>query len=126
MVKIALFGIIASILTLKIKSIRPEYSLVIGLVSSLFLAIYALDEMGKIIDLFGAIESYSGIPGTYIQILLKLVGISFLCEFASNICKDAGQATMAKQVEMAGNLSILVVSLPILESLLTTLERLMG
>ena len=33
---------------------------------------------------------------------------------------------MAKQVEMAGKLSILVVSLPILESLLTTLERLMG
>ena len=59
----------------------------------------------QIIDLFGAIESYSGIPGTYIQILLKLVGISFLCEFASNICKDAGQATMAKQVEMAGKLS---------------------
>ena len=126
MVKIALFGIIASILTLKIKSIRPEYSLVIGLVSSLFLAIYALDEMGKIIDLFGSIESYSGIPGTYIQILFKLVGISFLCEFASNICKDAGQATMAKQVEMAGKLSILVVSLPIFQSLLTTLERLMG
>ena len=66
MVKIALFGIIASILTLKIKSIRPEYSLVIGLVSSLFLAIYALDEMGKIIDLFGSIESYSGI--SWIQI----------------------------------------------------------
>ena len=57
MVKIALFGIIASILTLKIKSIRPEYSLVIGLVSSLFLAISALDEMGKIIDLCGSIES---------------------------------------------------------------------
>lgn len=126
MVKIALFGIIASILTLKIKSIRPEYGLVIGLVSSLFLAIYALDEMGQIIDLFDTIESYSGIPGTYIQILLKLVGISFLCEFAANVCKDAGQATMAKQVEMAGKLSILVVSLPILESLLTTLERLMG
>ena len=33
---------------------------------------------------------------------------------------------MAKQVEMAGKLSILVVSLPIFQSLLTTLERLMG
>ncbi|MDD4372070.1 MAG: SpoIIIAC/SpoIIIAD family protein [Anaerostipes sp.] len=59
------------------------------------------------------------------KILFKLIGISFLGDFVSNICLDAGQKTIAKQVEMLSKLSILIVSLPILESLIHMIEKLM-
>lgn len=55
--------------------------------------------MEKILTVFEMIRSYSKIPQSYFQILLKLIGISFICEFASNICKDAGQASIAKQID---------------------------
>lgn len=126
MIQAALFGIIASIAAMKIKSIRPEIGLAIGLVSSLILAMYGLKEMKQILDVFETIRSYSGISKSYFQILLKLIGISFLCEFASNICKDSGQATIGKQIEFIGKLSILVVSIPIFRTLLETVQKLMG
>lgn len=126
MIQAALFGIIASIAAMKIKSIRPEIGLAIGLVSSLMLAMYGLREMKQILDVFETIRSYSGISKSYFQILLKLIGISFLCEFASNICKDSGQATIGKQIEFIGKLSILVVSIPIFRTLLETVQKLMG
>lgn len=126
MIQAALFGIIAGMTAMKIKSIRPEIGLAIGIVSCFILAAYGLKEMKQVLEVFETIRSYSGIPKSYFQILLKLIGISFLCEFASNICKDSGQTAIAKQIEFAGKLSILVVSIPIFQGLLETLQKLMG
>lgn len=126
MIQAALFGIIASLTAMKIKAIRPEIGMVIGFLASIILAVYGLREMKQILDVFETIRSYSGIPKSYFQILLKLIGISFLCEFASNVCKDAGQASIAKQIEFIGKLAILVVSLPIFKSLLQTVQKLLG
>lgn len=119
MIKVAVFGIVASLIAMKIKTIRPEIAVVIAVISSILLAMYGLKQMEEILTVFDMIRSYSKIPQSYFQILLKLIGISFICEFASNICKDAGQASIAKQIEFAGKLAILIVGLPVFESLLT-------
>ena len=111
MIKVAVFGIVASLIAMKIKTIRPEIAVVIAVISSILLAMYGLKQMEEILTVFEMIRSYSKIPQSYFQILLKLIGISFICEFASNICKDAGQASIAKQIEFAGKLAILILSL---------------
>lgn len=126
MIQAALFGIVASLAAMKLKAIRPEIGLAIGLVSSMILALYGLKEMKEVLNVFETIRSYSGIPKSYFQIMLKMIGISFLCEFSSNICKDAGQATIGKQIEFVGKLSILIVSIPIFKALLETIQKLMG
>ena len=121
--KVAVFGIVASLIAMKIKTIRPEIAVVIAVISSILLAMYGLKQMEEILTVFKMIRSYSKIPQSYFQILLKLIGISFICEFASNICKDAGQASIAKQIEFAGKLAILIVGLPVFESLLGTIQN---
>ena len=126
MIKVAVFGIVASLIAMKIKTIRPEISVVIAVISSILLAMYGLKQMEEILTVFEMIRSYSKIPQSYFQILLKLIGISFICEFASNICKDARQASIAKQIEFAGKLAILIVGLPVFESLLGTIQKLLG
>ena len=90
MIKVAVFGIVASLIAMKIKTIRPEIAILIAVISSILLAMYGLKQMEEILAVFETIRSYSKIPKSYFQILLKLIGISFICEFASNICKDAG------------------------------------
>ena len=91
MIKVAVFGIVASLIAMKIKTIRPEIAVVIAMISSILLAMYGLKQMEEILTVFEMIRSYSKIPQSYFQILLKLIGISFICEFASNICKDADE-----------------------------------
>lgn len=126
MIKVAIFGIITSLITMKIKCIREEIAIVIAIVSSVMLAIYGIKEMEDILSVFDKIKTYSKIPDSYFQILLKLIGISFLCEFTSNICKDAGSNSIAKQIEFVGKLAILIVGLPIFESLLSMVGNLLG
>lgn len=126
MIKVAIFGIITSLITMKIKHIRPEISIVIAILSCIILALYGLKEMKTILAVFHTIKTYSKVPESYFQILLKLIGISFLCEFTSNICKDAGSPSIAKQIEFVGKLSILIVGLPIIQELLLMIQNLLG
>ena len=49
---------------------------------------------------------------------IKMVGITYVAEFATNICRDAGYAAIASQIEIFAKLSILVVSVPVLGAFL--------
>ena len=51
---------------------------------------------------------------SYIDVILKMIGIAYICRFSSDICKDAGCNAMASQVEMAGKITLILLSMPIL------------
>ena len=71
MIKVAVFGIVASLIAMKIKTIRPEIAVVIAMISSILLAMYGLKQMEEILTVFEMIRSYSKIPQSYFQILFK-------------------------------------------------------
>lgn len=65
-------------------------------------------------------QSFAAVDQTYITLILKMVGITYVAEFAMNICKDAGYAAVGNQIELFAKLSILVLSIPVLTVFLET------
>ena len=61
----------------------------------------------------------------YIKILFKLLAIAYICQIASNICEDLGYRSISFQIETIGKVSILLLSIPIIQSLLETVEYLL-
>lgn len=59
MIKVAVFGIVASLIAMKIKTIRPEIAVVIAVISSILLAMYGLKQMEEILTVFEMIRSLS-------------------------------------------------------------------
>lgn len=57
----------------------------------------------------------------YIETILKIIGIAYIAEFASQITKDAGQGAIASKIEMAGKILILAMAIPILTVLIETI-----
>ena len=55
-----------------------------------------------------------------------MIGIAYLAEFASGICKDAGYSFLAGQIELAGKLTILTISLPVMLAVFDTLKSVLG
>lgn len=68
------------------------------------------------------VQSYIKINSVYISALMKMIGITYIAEFASGICKDAGYGSLGSQIEIFGKLSILAVSMPILLALMETVQ----
>ena len=61
-----------------------------------------------------------------IQVLLKIIGITYISEFAADICRDAGCSAVAGQIGVFAKLSILAVSMPIVSALLQTVQNFLG
>lgn len=125
-VKIAVLAITGAFLISQMKNLKPEYGQVLLMAMGVFLFFFALTYLEAIKEILGTITEKITIRKTYLAILMKMTGTAYVCEFASNLCKDAGCQTIASQVEMIGKLSMLLLSIPILTSLTETIGQLFG
>ena len=123
-VKIAVVAIVCSLLVMHIKNLKSEYGQLLLLAVGVFLFFFAFEYLKNIAGLLEELAAQITIRKTYLMILLKMIGIAYVCEFASNLCKDAGCQTIATQVEMIGKLSMLFISTPIITSLMEMITKL--
>ena len=120
--KIVLMGLAAVLLALQLKQTKPEYGIYISIAVGVFVMAYAASQLTVITEGLQKIAAFISVDMQYLTILFKVIGIAYLCEFASNICKDSGYQSIAGHVELAGKLTILVMSMPIIMSLLDTVQ----
>lgn len=123
MVKVAVIGIIAVFLAMAVKKDKQEFAMLIILAASLIILGLALSKVDDVINLIHMAEQYLGNNSIYISILLKMAGITYVAEFSSNLCKDAGFGAVGNQIEFFGKIMIIAVSMPVIKSLLQTISE---
>jgi stage III sporulation protein AD len=124
--QIAGLGIIASLVLLLLRKERPELALGATLAAGLLLFFAVLPKISTVISVFGGMASESGLEPLYFGIILKVLAISYVADFASAICRDAGEELMATRVEMAGKVLVLVSALPIVQEVLNVIRSLLA
>ena len=126
MIRIVAIGVVAAILAAWVKTIKPEYALWVTLAAGVFLGLSAILKLETIVAELRFLQEYFSAYGSYFKLLIKIVGITYLAEFSADLCKDAGANTLASQIELFGKLSILVLCMPIMTSLLETIDYFLG
>jgi len=125
-IRVGIISIVGVLLALQLKNQKTEYGIYMGIGVGLILISMGIDSLVEIVSQMKILSAYLGQHGNYIGILLKVVGITYLCEYSGAICKDAGFHTIAGQVEMIGKLYVLVSGMPILVAVIEEMERFMG
>lgn len=125
-VKIALFGVTASVLILFMKSCKSEWTFFISLAAGTLLAVYLLGFLIDLSEILSTWEQYLGDVSDYMGILWKALGITYLCEFASGVCKDSGNTLIAGQIELCGKVAVMLLGMPVLWALLQTVTGYYG
>lgn len=123
--KVALIGIVGILIAIQFKSQKPEYSLYIAFAVSLIIFTYAVQALEMVLKQIESLKLILSGSGSYISILLKVVGITYLCEFASGICRDAGYSAISGQIEVFGKLTVLFAGLPILFAVIEYIQGFM-
>ena len=126
MLKIAIAGITGVLLAVQLKSVRPEYSIYLGMATSVILFFYGMSRLSFVVETIQTMKQYLPISDVYIRVLLKIIGVTYVAEFSAAICKDAGFQAVAGQIEVFSKLVILAVSMPVLQALLETINGLIG
>lgn len=108
-----------------LKKDKPEYAVLVILLTSLFLALRVIGALEIVIEEIRNWNTLLGDKSQYVYLLLKLIGITYLCELASNLCKDAGYGTLSNHIELFGKITIMVSGLPVLKLMIEMLEDMM-
>lgn len=122
LVKVVFLVIAGVMLAIQFKSQKPEYGLYIGLAVGILVFGYALRQVAAVTTQLGKLRSYLGGAESYMAILLKVIGITYICEFSADICKDAGYQTVAGQIEVLGKLSVMFAGLPVLFAVIEQIQ----
>lgn len=122
-VQAGILGVAGALLAIQFKSGKTEYGIYMSVGISLFLFLSIVGRLEEIVDAVRQISGRIDMDISYIGTLLKMLGVTYVAEFSSGICKDSGYQTIASQIEIFGKLTILVMSLPVLLALLQTIQE---
>lgn len=123
MINIALIGIISITMAIIFKKQREEFSLYIAIGASMLILILGIGKLEVILDAINRLQGYIRLNSAYVGILIKIVGITYVTEISSSLCKDSGYQSIGDQIELVGKLSILAISMPILLAILDTINN---
>ena len=116
--------IAGTFLALQFQNTRKEYGIYLGIAVSIFLFLGMSQNLSVIRETLELVGSFVKIDAVYLTAMLKILGVTYLAEFAAAICKDAGYQTIAGQIEVFARLSILAIGMPILKALLLAIREL--
>ena len=119
MVQIGMIGVLGALLAIQFKGGKTEYGVAVSIV--LFLCI--VDRLEIFVRTIDEISRYISVDTGYLSTMLKMIGITYISEFSSSICKDTGYQTIAVQIEVFSKLTILAMGMPILLALLETIQE---
>lgn len=125
LIKIGVLGILGVMVAVQFKATRPEYGIYMGLVISILIFAYAVRQFSTVLEQFALIRQFLGNSQNYLTILLKITGVTYVCEFSAAICKDAGYGAVAEQIEILGKLSVMFAGLPILFAVMEQIQTFM-
>ena len=121
--QIVAFGLVATFIIVLLKQYKSEYAIYASVIAGATLLIFAVSKVGTIINLLENLVDTVGINKEFFKILLKITGIAYLVEFASNMCKDAGESAISSKIELAGKPLIVTLSIPIISTLVETITE---
>ena len=116
-------GLIGAILSILLRNSKPEFSMLIPVVVSFTVLACAMPYLIRITEELSRMASSAGINSSYMRIVIKVIGISYLLCITAELCKDAGENAIAAKIELGGKLIILAMAIPIINSLLNLVKE---
>ncbi|HCS74296.1 MAG TPA: stage III sporulation protein AD [Clostridiales bacterium] len=124
--QIAIIGLVAALLVSIVKQYRPDIAMIITMGSGVLLFLMLLGNIKIIVSTVEVISQKANLDSIYLMTVLKVIGIAYIAEFGSQICKDTGEGTIASKIELGGKVLIMVLALPILKALMEAILKILS
>ncbi len=116
--RIAGLALLGAFTAMLLKGSKGEYSTLVGLAMALCVCGYMVINLLQVVQTIETV--WIGIAGDteFLHILLRIVGITYISDLTSGICKECGYGVLSGQVAVAGKMGVLLAGFPIFMNLL--------
>lgn len=123
--QVVAMAVVATILVLVIRQEKPELAFQISMVAGLIIFVLVAWKVVEILNVLERLAIRADLNMVFLGTLLRIIGIAYIAEFGTQVCKDAGEGALATKVELAGKVMILILAVPIITTILDTVSRLL-
>lgn len=124
-IKIAGVAVISTVTVTLLRETRPSLALVLGIASGLVILIMILDSLFEVVYTFYGLAESVSLDGDIFKSVLKIIGVGYVAEFTSSVCADSGNKSIADKVMLAGKVTIMLLSLPIIKALIGVVSEML-
>lgn len=118
MLKIVGVAFVTTFAAVLLKPSKPELSFAVTITGVIVILLYIVDALQSTLQVFSTIAEMTGVENGLLKILLKIVGVGYLTEFGAGLLNDFGSSSVADKVVLCGKITIVLLSMPVIESLL--------
>ncbi len=123
---LAIAVLIFAVLIVFLKQQNKEIGMLAAIVGGVFIFIYILKYATSSFEFVNELIRATKLPSESILILIKALGIAYITQFICELCKDVGEGALAAKLEIAGKLTILVISIPLFSKILELITSSLG
>lgn len=124
-IRVGCVAVAGGIGALALKRYVPELALVLALATAGAILVMMLSGAAQIADGVRGLLDLAGLEEALYGPVLKVTVIAVLSRLVSQICKDAGEGTIALCCELAGTLASIVVTVPLMVRVVEVIGGLM-
>lgn len=124
LVKIIGIGFVTLIIALVLKEYKKEYAIFASLIGGILIIFFSIDTLNHIVEFINDLTQKSSY-NNFIELLLKITGISILTEYAVSICKDSGESAIANKIDFGSKILVISLSIPVISTTIESLTSLL-
>lgn len=124
--KAALLGICSVILGLFLKNCREEYAVYVSLAAGICLLGLAAGRLGELTDTVRMMQKELGLGDGYLRLLMKMLAVTCIAQFASAVCRDCGNSAIAGQIDLFARLTLAALGTPVFTALIRMINSVLA
>ncbi len=122
--RIAILCVSAAVICVFIRVNRPEIAMVIGLCAGLTACLLAIGELEPVIRVIRTALGSAGLEDGERSLILRACGLTLIGEYASQLCRDAGEGALAQRIDFGMRISLLALAAPAASELIILVTEL--
>lgn len=113
--------LVTAVITVYLKdSGFPSLSLLVALCGGILILLKTIPYLLELFQTMNSVADAAGLRTDYIGLVIKVVCIAYIGEFAAQICRDVGEKSIAEKMDLGTKAVIMVMAVPLLQTILTT------
>ena len=113
----------AALICASLRTAHPQIASAVALAAGVAALMLSTEDLGRFAGAVRQLEDYARQGRSHQIYLIKICGVSMIAEFASDICRDAGEAALARRIDAGVKIGVAAAALPVAAEIM---ERIAG
>lgn len=123
--RILILCISAALICASLRMTHPQIASAVALAAGIAALMLSMEDLGSISTSIEQLDAIAAQSRVFQPQMLRLCAVALIAEFASDLCRDAGEAALARRIDTGTKIAIVTAVLPTAGRILEVIAELM-